>query len=180
MKGIRFWSPQFYLLGLAICLSSWYSCDPVDYQNASSLVFSSSTIHSNHSNLSLPYSSSLIPWSDFWQLSLSHFFCNVWYQHLHKKNPLPVTPLESTDHFVFTCSLKFPILQHTWTKYINPSSSGISVNILRVTMYTLQTFLPIKTSSLLPIIATLESIWLSHWLLLSTIFHQVIALLYFR
>lgn len=69
MKGIRFWSPQFYLLGLAICLSSWYSCDPVDYQNASSLVFSSSTIHSNHSNLSLPYSSSLIPWSDFWQLS---------------------------------------------------------------------------------------------------------------
>ncbi|KAI7899274.1 uncharacterized protein BX663DRAFT_522050, partial [Cokeromyces recurvatus] len=125
------------------------------------------------------------PWSQFWQLPLSHSGRNIWYRLIHKKIPhksflhrvmpayfptstCPICsdPVESFVHFIFTCPPKLAIWQHMWYMYIDPSDSSFSLDTLYYALHTLHvpsSSLTLVFSPLTAIAATLEAIWLSHW-----------------
>lgn len=123
------------------------------------------------------------PWSDFWDLPLSHSCRNIWYRFLQKKLPhksllhrlipdffpAPNCPLciynvDSFEHFIFTCPLKLPVWQFVWHKYVNSSTPLVSPSVLYYSLFTLSNFSRDSGSEQMEAIAaTLESIWILHW-----------------
>ncbi|KAI9344736.1 hypothetical protein BD770DRAFT_328771, partial [Pilaira anomala] len=146
------------------------------------------------SSLPPPFSPNLkFPWFQFWQLPLSHSCRNIWFRLIHKKFPhksllnhfMPIhfptsacpicsSPVESFDHFVFTCPPKLQTWTHMWRTYVDPTASDVPLDTLKLVIHTLQP--PISSvnlgiSPISAIAATLEAIWSSHW---ATVFNDTL------
>ncbi|KAI9016259.1 hypothetical protein CLU79DRAFT_707041 [Phycomyces nitens] len=123
-----------------------------------------------------------INWSRFWLLPLFHPCRNIWYQYLHQKIPcksllhrfipssfpsaacpLCLDPVESLDHFLFSCPFKLPIWHHVWSTHVTHSQAPTTLPALKLA---LTSMLPPDSSSpkaMLAIAAALEAIWRTHW-----------------
>ncbi|KAL0082349.1 hypothetical protein F4703DRAFT_1795382 [Phycomyces blakesleeanus] len=77
--------------------------------------------------------------------------------------PICFDPLESLEHFFFSCPLKLPIWHYVWSTYINSSQTPVTLPSLQLALTSL--VLPDNScpNAMFAIAAALEAIWRSHW-----------------
>ncbi|GAN02111.1 hypothetical protein MAM1_0017c01551 [Mucor ambiguus] len=146
--------------------------------------FIESLIHRCLPNRFSPPFSPDIPvnWFDFWLLPISHSCHNIWYRFLYLKIPhksllhrfipdffpspscaLCSHSCDTLGHFLFLCPVKlaaWQTIQHRHLHFLSNSWTSADLHLILTTLRFPSGF---PLSALLVIVATLESIWISHW-----------------